>query len=104
MIFAVLSQLSVPHEVHVFTRLEDHSNFGSMGSIATPTRNKAVVYDKPGSISTKIVDLDIPEPGPGEVLLRLCVQGRHSTFPNRQCSNHLQALTREYATPTLLSC
>jgi NADPH:quinone reductase-like Zn-dependent oxidoreductase len=29
------------------------------------------VYDKPGSISTKIVDLDTPEPGPGEVLVNL---------------------------------
>lgn len=32
---------------------------------------KAVVYDKPGTISTKIVELDIPEPGPGEVLIKL---------------------------------
>lgn len=33
--------------------------------------NRAVVYNKPGTISTKIVHLEIPEPGPGEVLLRL---------------------------------
>ncbi len=36
-----------------------------------PKRYKAVVYDKPGTISTKIEELDTPEPGPGEVLVRL---------------------------------
>lgn len=35
--------------------------------------NRAAVYNKPGTISTKIVELEIPEPGPGEVLLRLWV-------------------------------
>ena len=36
-----------------------------------PKRYKAMVYDKPGSISTKIEELDTPEPGPGDVLVRL---------------------------------
>jgi len=36
-----------------------------------PKKYKAVVYDKPGSISTKIEELDTPEPGPGDVLVRL---------------------------------
>lgn len=36
-----------------------------------PTQHKAVVYDKPGDVSTKIVTVDTPEPGPGEVLINL---------------------------------
>lgn len=36
-----------------------------------PDTYKAIVYDKPGEISTKIVDLETPKPGPGEVLIRL---------------------------------
>jgi propanol-preferring alcohol dehydrogenase len=36
-----------------------------------PKQYKGAVYDKPGSISTKIETLDTPEPGPGEVLVRL---------------------------------
>lgn len=38
-----------------------------------PKKYKAVVYDKPGSISTKVEELDMPEPGPGEVLINLYV-------------------------------
>ena len=40
-----------------------------------PTRYKAIVYDKPGTISTKIEELDTPEPGPGDVLVRLTHSG-----------------------------
>lgn len=40
-----------------------------------PKRYKAIVYDKPGTISTKIEELDTPEPGPGEVLVRLTHSG-----------------------------
>ena len=39
-----------------------------------PKTFKAAVYDQPGKISTKIVDLDMPEPGPGEVLIHLYVK------------------------------
>lgn len=39
-----------------------------------PKTFKACVYDEPGKISTKIVDLDMPEPGPGEVLINLLVK------------------------------
>ncbi len=38
-----------------------------------PRTYKACVYDEPGKISTKVVDLDMPEPGPGEVLINLSV-------------------------------
>jgi propanol-preferring alcohol dehydrogenase len=50
-----------------------------MASVEIPKKYKAAVYDKPGSISTKIVDLDTPEPGPGEVLINLYVH-----FPSIQ--------------------
>jgi len=40
-----------------------------------PKKYKAVVYDAPGSISTKIETLDMPEPGPGEVLVNLTHSG-----------------------------
>jgi alcohol dehydrogenase, propanol-preferring len=36
-----------------------------------PKKFKAIVYDKPGTISTKIEEHDTPEPGVGEVLIRL---------------------------------
>lgn len=36
-----------------------------------PKKYKAIVFDKPGSHSTKLVELDMPEPGPGEVLINL---------------------------------
>ncbi|KAF2199348.1 alcohol dehydrogenase 2 [Delitschia confertaspora ATCC 74209] len=46
-----------------------------MASPELPKKYKAAVYDKPGSISTKIVELDMPEPGPGEVLINLTHSG-----------------------------
>jgi len=36
-----------------------------------PKTYKAVVYDDPGKLSLKVVDMDMPEPGPGEVLIKL---------------------------------
>lgn len=39
-----------------------------------PKTHKALVYDKPGEISTKIIDLETPKPGPGEVLVKLYVK------------------------------
>jgi len=38
-----------------------------------PKTFKAAVYDKPGEVSTKIEELDMPEPGPGEILVKLYV-------------------------------
>ncbi|CAI6265035.1 unnamed protein product [Periconia digitata] len=46
-----------------------------MSSTELPKKYKAVVYDKPGTISTKIEELDMPEPGPGEVLINLTHSG-----------------------------
>lgn len=44
-----------------------------MADMQIPKKHKAAVYDKPGSISTKIEELDTPEPGSGEVLINLYV-------------------------------
>jgi len=40
-------------------------------AIELPAKYKAAVYDKPGTISTQVVELDMPEPGPGQVLINL---------------------------------
>lgn len=42
-----------------------------MAAPEIPKKYKAVIYDKPGTLSTKVVELDTPEPGPGEVLINL---------------------------------
>lgn len=42
-----------------------------MASVEVPKKHKACVYDKPGSISIKVEDIDTPEPGYGEVLVNL---------------------------------
>lgn len=52
-----------------------------MSDIQIPKKHKAAVYDKPGSISTKIEELDVPEPGPGEVLINLYVHPLPSMHP-----------------------
>ena len=41
-----------------------------------PKKYKAAIYDQPGKISTKVVELDMPEPGPGEVLINLYVTSK----------------------------
>jgi hypothetical protein len=45
--------------------------FKTPGTNSLPNQYKACVYDKPGTISTKIEMRDMPEPGPGEVLVGL---------------------------------
>ncbi|KAL1581751.1 hypothetical protein WHR41_09455 [Cladosporium halotolerans] len=44
-------------------------------AIQLPKLYKACVYDQPGQISTKVVDLEMPEPGTGEVLVNLTHSG-----------------------------
>lgn len=39
--------------------------------VQIPSKHKAVVYDKPGSISTEIQEIDTPKPGTGEVLIKM---------------------------------
>jgi propanol-preferring alcohol dehydrogenase len=36
-----------------------------------PKTHKAAVYDKPGTVSIKVVDVETPSPGPGQVLIKL---------------------------------
>ncbi|PWY69536.1 GroES-like protein [Aspergillus heteromorphus CBS 117.55] len=40
-----------------------------------PAKQKAAIYDRPGTVSTKVVEVDVPEPGPGEVLINLTHSG-----------------------------
>lgn len=54
-----------------------------------PAKYKAVVYDEPGKISTKVVELDLPEPGPGEVLINLTHSG--------VCHSDLGVMTNSWA-------
>ncbi|KAI0483047.1 GroES-like protein [Xylariaceae sp. FL0804] len=54
-----------------------------------PKTYKAVIYDEPGKVSTKVVDLDMPEPGPGEVLIKMS----HSGI----CHSDLGVMTNRWA-------
>lgn len=42
-----------------------------MATVDIPTKQKAVIFDQPGTVSTKVVEIDVPEPGAGEVLINL---------------------------------
>lgn len=46
-----------------------------MTEVQVPTHHKALVYDKPGEISTKIETIETPKPGVGEVLINLTHSG-----------------------------
>lgn len=60
-----------------------------MASPDIPKKYKAVIYDEPGKISTKVVELDTPEPGPGEVLVNLTHSG--------VCHSDLGVMTNRWA-------
>lgn len=42
-----------------------------MAALEIPKKQRAAIYDEPGSVSTKVVELDVPEPSTGEVLINL---------------------------------
>jgi propanol-preferring alcohol dehydrogenase len=42
-----------------------------MATDSIPKKHRAVVYDKPGQLSTKVIEIDTPEPGPGQVLVKM---------------------------------
>jgi propanol-preferring alcohol dehydrogenase len=44
-------------------------------SESIPKTYKAAVYDQPGSLSTKVVDVETKQPGYGQVLIRLTHSG-----------------------------
>jgi alcohol dehydrogenase, propanol-preferring len=46
-----------------------------MTTAEIPAKHKALVYDEPGKISTKIEEIDTPKPGVGEVLIHLSHSG-----------------------------
>ncbi|PYI10586.1 alcohol dehydrogenase II [Aspergillus sclerotiicarbonarius CBS 121057] len=48
---------------------------GSAAVPEIPAKQKAAIYDQPGTVSTKVVELDVPEPGVGEVLINLSHSG-----------------------------
>lgn len=52
-----------------------------MGDTELPKMYKACVYDNPGHISTKIAELEMPEPGPGQVLINLYVSTPQPSTP-----------------------
>ncbi|TQV92604.1 alcohol dehydrogenase [Cordyceps javanica] len=54
-----------------------------------PATYKAAVYDEPGTISTKIVELPTPEPAEGQVLVKLTHSG--------VCHSDLGVMTRSWA-------
>jgi D-arabinose 1-dehydrogenase-like Zn-dependent alcohol dehydrogenase len=47
--------------------------------VEIPKKQKAVVFDQPGTVSTKVVEIDVPEPGAGEVLINLSVYHSFTT-------------------------
>lgn len=66
------------------------SKDGTNGTVEVPVfeipkTHKAAIYDAPGTISTKVVELETPEPGSGQVLVRLTHSGVVSVF-DRICS------------------
>ena len=47
------------------------TNGSSESNGAKKGGNKAVVYTKPGTIETEVQEHDIPEPGPGQILVKM---------------------------------
>ena len=57
-----------------------------MATVQIPSRHKALVYDNPGSISTKIEEVETPKPGVGEVLVNLTHSGGTIHDPVISCA------------------
>ncbi|KAJ5520262.1 hypothetical protein N7463_000715 [Penicillium fimorum] len=55
----------------------------------TTKTHKALVYDKPGEISTKIVEVDTPSPGPGQILIKMTHSG--------VCHSDLSLMTKTWS-------
>lgn len=74
---------------------------------ALPSKYKAAIYDQPGKISTKVVELDMPEPAAGDVLIKLYANNT-MVVPFNQITErvltHFPVPIQEYATVTLGSC
>jgi propanol-preferring alcohol dehydrogenase len=76
-----------------------------------PAKQKAVIYDQPGKVSTKVVEIDVPEPSAGEVLINLYVHADFSTSIGNStdndrthsgvCHSDLGIMTNTVRTPTV---
>ncbi|KAF4980178.1 hypothetical protein FZEAL_3756 [Fusarium zealandicum] len=44
-------------------------------TVSLPPTNRAALYSEPGTLKTEIVELPVPQPGPGEILVRLLFSG-----------------------------
>ena len=62
-----------------------------MAEAEIPQQYKACIYDAPGKISTKVDMLDMPEPGPGEVLIKLYVHGQWRQI----CTKHILSMRNQ---------
>lgn len=56
------------------------------GAIDKPSVQESIIYDEPGTLSTRVVEHSVPEPGSGEVLIRLY---GHALLPDLQHSSNI---------------
>jgi alcohol dehydrogenase, propanol-preferring len=42
-----------------------------MAAVQTPARHRAIFYDQPGQLGTKVVEVDTPKPGFGDVTVQM---------------------------------
>ena len=72
--------------------------------VEIPKTHKAAVYNKPGDISTEVKDVNTPEPGAGEVLIKLYApSGLSGASIEGMLMITAVELTRASAIPTLES-
>lgn len=57
-------------------------------SVAIPSKHKALIYDDPGHVSTKVEYVDTPKPGVGELLVRLTHSG--------MCASDMSVMTNRW--------
>lgn len=71
-----------------------HLTKDAMHLLSGTETNRAIVYSDPGTLKTEIVDLPIPKPGHGEILVRL--YGSHSAFFDFVPDHSREAYFREF--------
>jgi hypothetical protein len=67
------SEISCSHDLSVSALLDDAIYLIGLliSTMGAPKTHKAIVYDRPGQISVKLVDVATPVPGRGEVLVKM---------------------------------
>ena len=63
---------------------------------ALPSKYKAMIYDQPGKISTKLVELDMPEPAAGDVLIKLYANNI-PVSPHKYFTNDTDTICRTHS-------